>query len=261
MNCKITCLLILSYMLAGCAASPGYWYKAGKNQHDFDIDSRDCEISAQQLSKGHSETGKQIEPASYNRIYSQCISNKGWSRTPPEDPFVTKNFPNEQHTIEIAAEGHALSAFKQTITIPLSFSLISRNHSQVGPTVMEQFTWQDADNTFINVIFQENHGTFFEKEQYPVLPPFYLYDSGTGANKKVEWAAFFGEIQNEWVMGLGANFLKNKTKRIIIVITKSLSQPSSTPPDRVQLSKNQYDDIEAFSNQWQPWLEAQFPKN
>jgi len=46
----------------------------------------------------------------------------------------------------------------------------------------------------------------------------------------------------------------------IIVITKDLDPPSESPPEKLKLSTNQYQQIEQFTIEWEKWLESQFPE-
>ena len=101
-----------------------------------------------------------------------------------------------------------------------------------------------------------------EQLQYPVIEPNILYTSGPGkkSGEHLQWATFFGKKGNDWVMGTGAYFFVSKKQRIIVVITRPLANPSGTPPLNTTLTRNQFLEIESFSEKWQFWLNQQFNK-
>ncbi|MBU0480047.1 MAG: hypothetical protein KKG47_02980 [Proteobacteria bacterium] len=262
MNNLKTALSAAAILLASCTSSPNLWYKAGATQHDFNLDSRECEIIAEKFALQQSETGKSIDPANFSRHYLQCINDKGWSRNRPvadrtaDHPAVPSNPLNIRH------DGSSLHGFGRQVALPENFTLLKNRLTSLKPTIMQQFLWGNEDNTFISIIFQRNDATRFDITPYPLAEPYRLYTSKTGNNTGdlLQWSAFFGQIQTEWVMGVGSYYLTNKTERIIIVITRKLDPPAAAPPANLALSRNQHEQIEAFSSRWVAWLESQFPE-
>lgn len=259
---SITSLLFFILFITGCASTPDLWYKTGANQNDFDLASRECEIIAEQFALQQSETGKRIDPVTFSKYYLQCINAKGWSQNKPATPETDNQPSDPQSQLSIERNDTTLSGFGVHITLPDNFTMVSSQQTQIGPTVMQQFFWQDKSNTFINVIFQKNNKTRFDISPYPLTDPYQLYTSGTGKKAKelLQWSTFFGKIQNEWVMGTGSFYMASKNKRLILVITKNLDLPSGTPPANLTLSSNQHEQIEVFSDYWVAWLESQFPQ-
>jgi hypothetical protein len=255
-------LLLLLLFITSCTSALDLWYKSGATQNDFNLDSRECEIIAEQFALQQSETGKRIDPTNFSQQYLQCINNKGWSRNKPVTPETNALSPAPQPQLNIEQNDTTLTGFDLHVTLPDNFTIVRSRQAQIGPTVMEQFFLQDKSNTFINVIFQKNNKTRFDISPYPVSTPYQLYTSGTGVKAKdlLQWSTFFGKIQEEWVMGVGSFYKESKNQRVIIVITKNLELPSSPPPPRLTLSNNQHEQIEAFSKQWVAWLESQFPE-
>lgn len=255
-------LLFFVLLITSCTFTPDLWYKTGATQNDFNLDSRECEIIAEQFALQQSESGKRIDPANFSQFYLQCLNNKGWSQTKPEAAQSKDQPPLPKKNLSLKQKGNILTGFGHRITVPKGFKLLSRQQSQIGPTVMEQFFWQGEENTFINVIFQQNNVTTFELTPYPVTNPYHIYTSGTGQKAKdlLQWSSFFSQIGHEWVMGVGAFYLANKNERLIIVITKNLATPLTPPPQNLILSGNQHEQVEAFSNHWTTWLESQFPE-
>lgn len=255
-------LLFFILIITSCTSTPDLWYKTEATQSDFNLDSRECEIIAEQFALQQSETGKRIDPVNFMQQYLQCLNGKGWSQTKPETTQNHDQSPFPKAELSIEQKERSLSGFDHHISLPDDFSLLSRHETRIGPTVMEQFFWQGEDNTFINLIFQQNNETTFELTLYPVTDPYQLYTSGSGQKAKnlLQWSTFVGKIKDEWVMGIGAFYLANKNQRLIIVITKNLDSPSAPAPANLILSSNQHEQIEAFSSQWTSWLESQFPE-
>jgi hypothetical protein len=258
LNTLIFCLTVM--LFAGCAHTE-VWEKTGGNQQVFDIDSRECEYIAEQVSLLHSETGKKGDPAHFSKAYTECLNSKGWSRkvVVPGSAKV----PAPGTTVKQLAElvnSNGIQGFGQTVTVPDTYKLLKNKQFQSGPTIIKQFFWKGDDSSFINVLFQENVSTTFEQLPYPVSEPYRLYTFGEGkkAGERLQWAAFYGNIGSNWVMGTGAYYYVSKNERIIVVITKSLAHPSGTAPQRVSLTRNQFLEVEQFSKQWQLWLNKQF---
>jgi hypothetical protein len=255
----ILCLVFL--LLAGCATHSEIWEKAGGgSQHIFDLDSRECAYIANQVALQQSETGKKADPAFFSQAYSECLDAKGWHRKPAAAEPEPEIMPDTVQQLAEVITPTTVKGFAQTITVPDTYKMLSHKRMQSGPTLLEQFFWQGQDGSFINILFQENLSTTFEKQPYPVIEPYMLYTSGEGekAGEKLQWATFFGQTDSNWVMINGAYYYVSKKERIIIVITKSLDQPSGAIPEDAALARNQYLQIEAFSEQWQRWLNQQF---
>jgi hypothetical protein len=257
-NTLILCLTVL--LFAGCT-HPELWEKTGGNQQSFDLDSRECELIAHQVALLQSETGRKADPSSFSKTYIECLGAKGWSKKTvvPESKEGKDSDIAVQQLAEVT-HSNIIKGFEQTITVPDTYKLLVNKQFQSGPTILKQFFWQGADSSFINILFQENTATTFEQIPYPVLEPYLPYTSGEGekSRERLQWATFWGHLDSDWVMGTGAYYYISKKKRIIIVITRPLVHPSGAVPENVTLTRNQFLQIEQFSDQWQLWLNQQF---
>jgi hypothetical protein len=114
----------------------------------------------------------------------------------------------------------------------------------------------------MNIFFQKSTAAPFKQIPYPVFEPYVLYTSGEGkmAGERLQWATFFGNIESNWIMGTGAYYYADKEERIIISITKPLEKPHGEITENVILTRNQYLQIQKFSEQWQNWLNMEFTK-
>ena len=262
LSCTNAFRLFFVLFITSCTSTPDLWYKTGATQYDFNLDSRECEIIAEQFALLQSETGKRIDPVDFSQQYLMCINSKGWSQSKPVTGETNNQSPAPQPPLSIEQNGTTMSGFGLHITLPDNFTMVSSQLTQIGPTVMQQYFWKNESNTYMNVIFQKNNKTRFDISPYPISEPYQLYTSGTGEKAKdlLQWSTFFGKIQDEWVMGVGSFYKESKNQRLIIVITQSLDLPSSSPPANLTLSNNQHEQIELFSDYWVTWLEKQFPE-
>ena len=259
-NTLVFCITVL--LFAGCAHTE-MWEKTGGNQQLFDIDSRECEYIANQVSLLQSETGKKGDPAYFSKAYTECLGVKGWSKKVVV-PGPTKEDDPDTIARQLAEliNSNSIQGFKQTITVPDTYTLLKNKQFQSGSTIIKQFFWKGEDSSFINFFFQENVSTTFKQLPYPVSEPYRLYTSGEGekSRERLQWATFYGNIGSDWVMGTGAYYYVSKKERIIVAITKPLAHPLGTAPNNVTLTRNQFSEIEQFSEQWQTWLNQQFQK-
>jgi hypothetical protein len=247
-------LLLIALLLQGCASTAQTWYKPGGTQREYDLDARECEIIAEQQALYKSASGKRTDPMTYAELYQRCITAKGWSTEPPAaaQPRVTEASPPlGTHT------GNRLTAFGLDLSLPEDAARLSSTRQTIGPTRLETFMFQSGGE-FLNIIFQESDEATFSPIDYPVTPPYRLYTSGAETN--LRWAAFWGEINGEWVKGIGAFFDVSKKQRAIVVITAAMAAPGEAPPENLLLARNQYQEMEAFIGQWRPWLEERAPK-
>jgi len=253
--------LIVALFFTGCTHTQ-VWEKTGSNQQSFNLDSRECELFAQKVALQQSETGKRADPVFFNKEYTECLGAKGWRiKTDTAEPE-----PDKEHALEPVQQlaqsinSNSVKGFGQTITVPDSYRLVVNKQFQIGSTIINQFFWKGEDSSFVNILFQENRAAPFEQIPYPVSEPYILYTSGEGekALERLQWATFFGYIEPDWIMGTGAYYFTSKKQRIIIAITKPLVQPTGEMPQDVTLTRNQFLQIEEFSNQWQVWLNKEF---
>ena len=256
----ILCLILL--LFGGCTHVET-WEKVGGSQYIFDLDSRECAYIANQIALQQSETGRKADPLIFSQAYSECLGAKGWQRkTAAVEPQQLGSVPPAPRQLAEALSNTSVKGFGQTITVPDSYTMLTNKRFQSGPTFLEQFFWQGKDGTFINILFQENLAANFAKLPYTVEEPYVLYTSSKReqGGERLQWATFFGQADQDWVMITGAYYYASKKERIIIVITSPLAQPSGEVAERAVLARNQYLQIEKFSKQWQNWLDQQFPE-
>lgn len=240
---RLLSFIIIACLLTGCATSET-WYNPNGNQTTFNIDSRECSLVAQS-----------VAPEDATTSYLHCLRAKGWSRQSPATQ-ATATTPSSQSqslaTLLQVDDGQLLHGLEQQIPLPENFALIKQSHAELGVLSATTFLLQGPDNTFLNITFQQNNKTTFKKIPYPVAQGFHLYSQAPGkpGQNTFNWTAFFGQVDQEWVMGLGGYHTINKKQRLIIAVTRPLTPPSQPPPANLLLTPAQHNEIQQFLKIW-----------
>jgi hypothetical protein len=242
-------------LASGCAKQ--HWYNPSGNQTTFNLDARECSLLADKLSRQNSHTGQTISPEDYSRNYHQCLQAKGWSRTPPASPSNASHTADQPVSPPLAIHSEILGrqqieGLGQQFMLPPGFQLLQQNQTETGSLVSSKFLYEFENKTFVNIIFQQNKKTSFQQIPYPVAKQYHLYSSGKGevAGNQLNWTSFFGQAQQQWIMGLGAFYTIDKKRRIIIVITQQLASPTEPPPNNLKLTPAQHQAMETFIQNW-----------
>jgi len=252
----IGCLALLD--VAGCStATSELWYKAGKNQVDFDVDSNECLIIAEEMGRQATLTGKRKDLEVFYTTYNNCLYSKGWGHTPPgvkQKKVAVKPLVNR--------EENRIGAFGRSFLIPPQFELISNQIYGFEDVRMQSLQFKSRKNpVYISLIFQQALSRSFDLIDYPVNAPFFLYDradDNADQADELSWAVFSGDFQGEWIAGIGAYFLIDKNHRISCSITQAIDAPKEDPPPGLRLTRGQKEQIDAFSNLWLKRVKAIF---
>jgi hypothetical protein len=244
---RLSLALVLLLTLAGCAGKQT-WYQEGKGQVDYDQNAQECSLIASAFARQATMAGNSEDPGTYTQTFNNCLANKGWSMTQPQSAAAGAG---QAAPVPLAViEGGDVRAFGGQIKVPEQFVLSNATDSGVGPTVMQSYLFSGPEDTFVNILLQKAvvNGNRFEPLPYPVRPPFFLYEQGE------QGAVFCGQINEEWVMGLGSYFLRNSKERITVIVTKALVAPTTEPKPGFRLSAEQFVQVEEFKREWLAWL-------
>lgn len=242
--------LVAVLLLAGCAG-PQRWYNPGHTQTDFDRDSQECGLIAQEFSRQATLTGDREDPVTYELTYNNCLYAKGWS---VEQSGAVSG---SQAALPLATfENGAVRGFGKTVTLPAGCSLKSHATRSYGPTLLENLFFQGPDRSYINFTFQKALTRSFDPTAFPVKAPFFLYEQGAWKKNPdgLRWALFFGRLKGSWVAGLGGFLLVNDRHRISIVLTRPLPPQVKKPLPGLHLGAGQIRAMEKFRAVWLPWL-------
>nr|WP_319395165.1 hypothetical protein [uncultured Desulfobacter sp.] len=250
MNIKTVFFLLFSLCIIGCSSSKATWYKAGSGQADFNIDNAQCRVLAEQMGREATLTWEKINLKAYAQAYESCIYNRGWSKESP----VGKKAKTATGKMTLLAElkDGGVSAFNRRFSIPEGF-FNTGNTIATSQGIKNQFlTFQNGLGMAWNLTFQQTGNRMFEKSDFPLIGPFFIYDKGgePKEGKKIRWTVFAGEFQDNWVAGIGCYLLLDSAHRVTIILTSEISAPDGIPPKGLRLTKNQKNDVNALEKKW-----------
>lgn len=253
----------LPLLLTGCGSNQIRWYNPGHNQADYDRDVQECTLIAEEMGRQATLTGKMIDENAFHMSYINCITAKGWSSTPP--PQAQPTTPQNNQTVANIARRDAdgtVHGFNLAFPIPNSFVIIANHQESHGPTSAQVILLRGPDETYINLMFQQVQNYHFMATDYPVKKPFFLYNRGDKeeSSEYLRWATFCGELQDQWMVGLGAYILADKEQRITLAVTHLLPSQQGAVPEGLRITANQHLAAEKFEAEWVAWLQDVTPK-
>lgn len=243
-------LQLFALIIAGCSSSKGTWYKSGAGQADFNIDNAQCRVIAEQMGKEATLTGEKISFKAYAEAYESCIYNLGWSKKPPVEKRTET--PTGKPELLAELEDRSVSGFNRRFSIPEGF-FSTGNRISTAQGIKNQFlTFQNRQGMALNLTFQQTENRMFEKSDFPVNEPFFIYDKGgePKEGEKIKWTVFAGEFQHSWIAGIGGYVLLDPANRVTIILTSEISAPKGIPPEGLRLTENQKNDVNAFQEEW-----------
>lgn len=241
----------LCLTLSGCAAKKELWYQEGKGQVDYDLHAQECTLIAKEFARQATYSGTSEDPAVFQRTMISCLASKGWSQTPPTASAGSAPAGADLAPLAVV-DGQEVQVSGARITLPAGFALASTSRSGAGPTVVEIHLFSGPQETFVNVMIQRTvaRANRFEAILYPVLPPFFLYEQSW------QGSIFCGQVNEQWVMGLGRYLLLNAQERVTIIVTRPLVEARTGAEPGFQLSREQFAQVEGFKGEWLAWLAA-----
>jgi hypothetical protein len=255
---RILARLMILLLLSGCSGG-GHWYNSTKTGADFDGDSQECEIIAQEFSRQATLTARKGDPQKYVRTFNDCLYAKGWSALPPRQSSPDSTIIEREASLAVYHPEGLLEAFGRSFAVPAGFALQSDSEQSSGPTLMQNLVFAGPDSVFLNFTLQRSSDRNFEPTNFPAQEPFVLYEQGRDKKRsdRLRWTVFTGKIQDNWVAGLGGYLLLGKRERLTVVITRALPEPQEPIPAGLSLSLGQFQAVERFRDEWLPWLKEQ----
>ncbi len=234
-------------VMAGCGSSQ-LWYQPGHNQVDFDLDHQECLRSAQETARQSGITGQKMVLETLDVAYANCLFSRGWTHTPPGEDQTHAH----QTAVPVPVDQNRITVFDRQFAVPLEFKLVSHQMGGFQDVKMQTLVFQKNEAVFLNMVIQETVSRKFDPIDYPVQPPFFVYDRGTAEKDGIplNWTVFSGEFQKNWVAGIGAYYFVGEKKRVSIVLTKSISSQQQSPPKGLRLTRDQKTQVDAFVDQW-----------
>lgn len=252
-------VVVLIISQVGCGGSKVRWYKPGHTQVDYDIDCVECERIAQSHARGRSVTGNSLNVDVYAKAFDRCMFSKGWTTSPPQSATATSDTPKEAaasrpEVDDIQVINNVVWGFGHAITLPRGFRILSKKSSVYGPTRSSSLFCQGPGPVFINILFQHSGSLSFEQTRYPVKEPYFSFDRSPKSSP-ITWDSYCGQINNEWVGGIGAYLTISSQRRIIFSITTPLPPGDDGIPSGLRLSRQQFGAMRHFSDTYVAWIE------
>jgi|GEM_PF-1341246 len=241
-------------LFAGACAQKE-WHHPRKTLADFNRDACECEILAENAGKQASRNKSRIVWSAYAKAYDACLMAAGWSPVPPESQGGAKSLPVPAEI----NENSQVRGFGLALNPPKGFVLTGQGQKDLGPTCAAWFYFVNPNGWSLRLDFQKAKAVRFQPAGYPVPGAFICYDQGDfGVPEALAWTVFCGPVRRVWVMGMGAYFWVDETRRISMTMTAPLAGQMEPPPSGLALTREQKQEVEAFADTWKIWLRENF---
>ena len=141
--------------------------------------------------------------------------------------------------------------------LPTGFLLRTESKWVLGPTWSHQLNAQETEKTiFLILVAQESVKDKIQVIRYPKPGGFTLYTGGRLDKYDIRWSMFVKRYQENVVAILGAYIYLEKTRRISVVFSQSLSA-TGRPESGYALSFAQKKELDLLYPIWISWLKEQ----
>ena len=245
---RIFLSLLLLSPLAHCSSKKVTYYKPGGNQSQFDLDSKGCFERAEMRARSKMANPEaKPDPNLVQEYYEECLYVQGWGKVPLDKrdralwKWKGRNLYFEQFTMEL----------------PSGFSLRTQSKWIIGPTWSHQLQAAGSgEKTWLILLAQESIEDPIQIIGFPLPEGFALYTGGRLDKFDIRWSVFTGRYQQNLVGMLGAYIYLEKTRRISVVFSHSLS--ASGPAVRgYALSISQKKELDELYSDWVSWIKTQ----
>lgn len=241
-------LILLIGLLVACATGNVTYYKPGGDQYKFNLDSKECLERAKTIAKSQMVSpDAKPDAALVQKYYSDCLYAKGWSLLPLD----------QRDRSLWTWKGRNVSFEKFTMELPSDFLLRTESKWVLGPTWSHQLNARGPEKrTFLILVAQESVKDKIQVINYPKPGGFTLYTGGRLDKYDIGWSVFVRRYQENVVAILGAYIYLEKTRRITLVFSQSLSV-SGRPESGYTLSLAQKKELDQLYPIWISWLKEQ----
>ena len=240
-------LFVLSTLVA-CATGNVTYYKPGGDQYKFNLDSEECSERAKMIAKSQM-VSPDAKPDSglAQKYYTDCLYAKGWSLIPLD----------QRDRSLWTWKGKKVSFNTFTMELPTGFLLRTESKWVLGPTWSHQLNARGPEKrTFLILVAQESIKDKIQIMNYPKPGGFTLYTGGRLDKHDIRWSVFVRRYQENVVTVLGAYIYLEKTRRISLVFSQSLTA-TGRPESGYTLSLAQKKELDQLYPIWISWLKEQ----
>ena len=240
-------LLLLFFVLLGCAAEKITYYKYGGDQYAFELESRQCLDRAKASARVNmADPAAEPDPILIQRDYEECLYTQGWSKIPldqRERPLWTW----EEKTLHFE---------DFTFDLPSGFSLLTESKWVIGPAWSHDLQAAGPEKkTYLILQAQESIADPIQIAPFP-RPEGFVYYTGDGLDKfNIRWAVFVGSYENNPIAVLGTYIHLDETRRISVIFSRALSAPGPAV-EGYALSLPQKKELDAIYPTWVSWIKA-----
>jgi hypothetical protein len=241
-------LLLLVCLLVACATGKVTYYKPGGDQYKFNLDSEECSERAKMIAKSQMvRPDAKPDSGLVQKYYSDCLYAKGWSLIPLD----------QRDRSLWTWKGSNVSFDTFTVELPSGFLLRTESKWVLGPTWSHQVNARGPKKrTFLILVAQEGIKDKIQIMNYPKPGGFTLYTGGRLDKHEIRWSVFVRRYQENVVAVLGAYIYPEKTRRISVVFSQSLSA-TGRPESGYALSFAQKKELDLLYPIWLSWLKEQ----
>jgi hypothetical protein len=241
-------LILLICLLGACATKKVTYYKPGGDQYKFDIDSEECLEQGTMLAPSQM-VSPDAKPDSglVQKHYSDCLYAKGWSLIPLD----------QRNRSLWKWKGRTVSFGEFSMELSSGFLLRSESKWVLGSTWSHRLNARGPEKrTFLILVAQESIKDKIQAINYPIPAGFTFYTGGRLDKHNIRWSVFVRRYQQNVVAVLGAYIYLEKTQRITMVFSRSLTT-IGRPESGYALSIAQKKELDQLYPIWVSWLEEQ----
>jgi hypothetical protein len=215
LSCTFLIAFVLIWFLVACGTKNVTYYKPGGDQYKFDRESEECLARAKMIAQSQM-VSPDAKPDSglVQKHYSDCLYAKGWSLI-PLDQRDRSLWKMKERTVSF-----------EDFSMELSSGFLLRTEGKwiLGSTWSHQLNAIGPEKrTFLILVAQESIKDKIQVINYPIPAGFTLYTGGRLDKHNIRWSVFVRRYQQNVVAVLGAYIYLEKTQRISLVLSRSLT--------------------------------------
>ncbi len=242
-----TLILLIFFLLLGCATEKITYYKYGGDQYAFELESRQCLDRAKASARVNmADPAVEPDPVLIQKYYEECLYTKGWSKI-PLDQRERSLWTWKEKTLHFE---------DFTFDLPSGFSLVTESKWVFGPAWSHDLQAMGPEKkTYLILQAQESIDDPIQIAPFP-RPEGFVYYTGDGLDKyNIRWSVFVGHHERHLVAILGTYIHLDEIRRINVIFSRALSAPGPAV-EGYALSLPQKKELDELYPLWVSWIKA-----
>jgi hypothetical protein len=243
-----TLILLIFFVLLGCATEEITYYKYGGDQYTFELESRQCLDRAKASARvSMADPAAEPDPMLVQKDYEECLYTQGWSKI-PLDQRQRSLWTWEEKTLHFG---------DVTFDLPSGFSLLTETKWVIGPAWSHDLQAAGPEKkTHLILQAQESIDDPIQTAPFP-RPEGFVYYTGDRLGKfNIRWSVFVGSYERSMVAVLGTYIHLGETRRISVIFSRALSAPGPAV-EGYALSLPQKKELDELYPRWVSWIKTQ----